>query len=43
MGGRTWCAPRPGGGCEFGFTLPLVPEESLAALEDEPAQAIAAT
>ena len=23
MGGRIWAAPRPGGGSEFGFSLPL--------------------
>ncbi|MEA2606015.1 MAG: two-component system, OmpR family, sensor histidine kinase KdpD, partial [Chloroflexota bacterium] len=27
MGGRTWLRPRPGGGTEAGFRLPIVPAE----------------
>jgi PAS domain S-box-containing protein len=27
QGGRIWAAPRPDGGAEFGFALPVVPEE----------------
>jgi len=27
MGGRTWLRPRPGGGAEAGFRLPIVPPE----------------
>ena len=29
MGGTIWCRGREGGGCEFGFTLPLVGEDEL--------------
>ena len=28
MGGRTWIAPRSGGGTEVGFRLPAVPPEA---------------
>jgi signal transduction histidine kinase len=35
MGGTIWCLARRGGGCEFGFTLPLVPEDELEG--EEPA------
>jgi two-component system phosphate regulon sensor histidine kinase PhoR len=28
MGGRIWAAPRPGGGSEFGFSLPIVETDS---------------
>ena len=28
MGGRIWAAPRPGGGCEFGFALRAVDQEA---------------
>jgi PAS domain S-box-containing protein len=29
MGGRIWCRPRPAGGSEFGFTLPLEMSDGL--------------
>ena len=31
MDGAIWCEAREGGGSEFGFSLPLVPEHDLAA------------
>jgi signal transduction histidine kinase len=44
MGGTIWCSERPGGGCEFGCTLPLITEASALLLdEDEPFVAAAAT
>jgi signal transduction histidine kinase len=30
MGGTLWAEPRPGGGTEFGFRLPVVEEEAAA-------------
>lgn len=36
MGGRIWCGDRPGGGCEFGFALPLVTEEAVAVADEGP-------
>jgi signal transduction histidine kinase len=33
MGGDIWCKNRPDGGCEFGFSLPLVPHEEPAELQ----------
>ena len=35
MGGEIWCHPREGGGTEFGFTLPLESEDSVAADADD--------
>ena len=29
MGGRTWMAPREGGGTEVGFTLPIAPQDEV--------------
>jgi PAS domain S-box-containing protein len=36
MGGRIWAKPRPEGGAEFGFSLPLYPDEPEPTVEDEP-------
>ena len=38
MGGRIWAKPRPEGGAEFGFSLPIYPDE-LEPSSDEPADA----
>jgi two-component system OmpR family sensor kinase len=35
MGGEIWCNNRADGGCEFGFSLPLVPEEA-AHVDEQP-------
>jgi two-component system sensor histidine kinase KdpD len=40
MGGTIWCRGREGGGCEFGFTLPLVGEDELEG-DERPAPAAA--
>lgn len=37
QGGQLWSSPRDGGGCEFGFTLPIAAEEDEAAFEAAPA------
>ena len=29
MGGRIWASPRPTGGAEFGFSLPVLVEDDL--------------
>jgi two-component system sensor histidine kinase KdpD len=34
MGGEIWCKGRDGGGSEFGFSLPLVVEESVPEMSD---------
>lgn len=36
MGGAIWCVNRPDGGAEFGFSLPLVPDEEQPRLEEQP-------
>ena len=43
LGGSIWCAERDGGGCEFGFSLPLVAEDPpvVAASPEEPIAAVA--
>jgi PAS domain S-box-containing protein len=37
MGGRIWARPRPDGGAEFGFTLPVWADEPVADSPDPPA------
>jgi PAS domain S-box-containing protein len=36
MGGRTWVKNRPEGGAEFGFTLPVYPDELEPGYDDPP-------
>jgi signal transduction histidine kinase len=39
MGGRIWARPRPGGGSEFGFSLPRCEDEPIITLEPSEFQA----